>query len=122
MRKISDNKLGFEVGSGLKKSQSKYSHKGICKLYGVKEKKNKMKKEVSVTLKKYQAALEDAVKASVKLNKAEKALKELPTSYAIKTALMEITGRREHYDRVTRNSMHNIAVLELREGIGVEGI
>jgi hypothetical protein len=117
MRKIKDSKLGFEVGSGLKRNQSKYSHEGICKLYGIKEKKNKMKKEVSITLKKYQATLEDAVKASVKLNSAEKALKELPTSYAIKTALMEIMGKRKHYDKVTRNSIHNIAVLELREGI-----
>ena len=39
MRKIKDSKLGFEVGSGLKKSQSRYSYKGICKLYGVKETK-----------------------------------------------------------------------------------
>lgn len=77
----------------------------------------KMKKEISMTLKKYRASLEDAVKASVKLNKAEKALKDLPTSYVIETALLEITGKREHYDRVTRNSMHNIAVLELREGV-----
>lgn len=34
MKKTSDSKLGFEVGSGLKKSQSKYSYEGICKLYG----------------------------------------------------------------------------------------
>jgi len=40
---MKDSKLGFEVGSGLKRSQSKYSHEGICKLYGVKEKNNKMK-------------------------------------------------------------------------------
>ena len=39
MKKISDSKLGFEVGSGLKKSQSKYNYKGICKLYGGKEEK-----------------------------------------------------------------------------------
>lgn len=36
MRKLKDSKLGFEVGSGLKKSQSKYSYEGICKLYGEK--------------------------------------------------------------------------------------
>lgn len=76
-----------------------------------------MKKEVSITLKNYRATLEDSVKASVKLNNAEKALKELPTTDAIRTALMEIADRREHYDKVTKNSMHNIAVLELREGI-----
>jgi len=45
MRKMKDSKLGFEVGSGLKRSQSKYSHEGTCKLYGVKEKKNKMSKD-----------------------------------------------------------------------------
>ena len=41
MKKISDSKLGFEVGSGLKRSQSKYSYKGICKLYGAEEKKTR---------------------------------------------------------------------------------
>lgn len=65
----------------------------------------------------YQAKLEDAVKASVKLHAASKALVALPTSYNIKAALMEINGRREHYDRVVRNTTHNIAVLELKEGI-----
>jgi len=39
MRKIKDSKLGFEVGSGLKKSQSKYSYEGTCKLYGAKAEK-----------------------------------------------------------------------------------
>ena len=76
-----------------------------------------MKKEVSITLTKYRVTLEDGVKISVKLNKAEKALKELPTSYAIETALLEITGKRKHYDKAVRLAIHNIAVLELREGI-----
>lgn len=38
-RKMSDSKLGFEVGSGLKKSQSRYSYEGTCKLYGAKKDK-----------------------------------------------------------------------------------
>jgi len=37
MRKMKDSKLGFEVGSGLKKSQSKYNYEAMCKLYGEKE-------------------------------------------------------------------------------------
>jgi len=41
-RKISDSKLGFEVGSGLKKSQSRYSYEGICRLYGAEVKKLKL--------------------------------------------------------------------------------
>ncbi len=76
-----------------------------------------MKKEVSLTLEKYQDSLEGGVKASVKLNQAEKALKQLPSTYAIRTVLTEIKGRREHYDKVVKNSIHNIAVLELKEGI-----
>jgi len=45
--KLSSGKLGFEIGSGLKKSQSKYSYEGICKLYGIKkvEKGGTMKRQ-----------------------------------------------------------------------------
>lgn len=76
-----------------------------------------MKKSVSITLKSYQDSLEHGVKASVKLNQAEKALEQLSSSHVIKTALMEIKSKREHYDKVVKNSIHNIVVLELREGI-----
>jgi len=76
-----------------------------------------MKKETSLTLKRYQQKLEEGVKASVKLNVAKKALQALPSSYAIKTALEEIIGKQKHHDSVVKNSMHNIAVLELKEGI-----
>ena len=50
MRKISDSKLGFEVGSGLKKSQSKYNYEGMCKLYGIKEKKEKIMKREDIKI------------------------------------------------------------------------
>ena len=76
-----------------------------------------MKKETSLALQKYRATLVDAVKAGTKLNTARKALLELTHTYAVETALMEIIGNLEHYNRVVRNTTHNIAVLELREGI-----
>jgi len=76
-----------------------------------------MKARTKSVLKRKQATLEDGVKMSVKLNKAEKALKELPGSYAIETALLEIMGKRKHYDKVVKNTINSIAVIELREGI-----
>lgn len=42
MRKMKDSKLGFEVGSGLRRSQSKYSYEGMCKLYGAEVKEMKL--------------------------------------------------------------------------------
>ncbi len=80
-----------------------------------------MKKEIPLkihlALARYKAALEESVKASVKLNVAKKALQALPHSYAIKEALVEIIDKQYHHDKVVKNSMHNIAVLELKEGI-----
>lgn len=76
-----------------------------------------MKKETSLTLQKYRETLVDAVKAGTKLNTARKALLELSATYAVETALMEITGNLEHYNKVVKTTTHNIAVLELREGI-----
>ena len=47
--KMKDSKLGFEVESGLKKSQSKYSYEGMCKLYEGEEKKTQ-KEEIKSRL------------------------------------------------------------------------
>lgn len=76
-----------------------------------------MKKETNLTLQKYRKTLQEAVQLGTKLHMARKALLELSATYAIETALMEITGNLEHYNKVVKTTTHNIAVLELREGI-----
>ena len=76
-----------------------------------------MKIEATLQIKTYQAKLEESVKASVLLNVAKKALQALPHTYAVKEALVEIISKQAHHNKVVKNSMHNIAVLELKEGI-----
>ena len=76
-----------------------------------------MKKETSLTLKKYRKTLQQAVQLGVRYHVARRALVELPYSYTVEMALVEIASNSEHYDKVVKTTTQNIAVLELREGI-----
>lgn len=76
-----------------------------------------MKKETNLILQKYRKTLQDAVQLGVKYHMARKALVELPYSYTVELALMEIASNSEHYNKVVKTTTRNIAVLELREGI-----
>lgn len=77
-----------------------------------------MKKETRIKLQKYNENLIDAVKLGTKCNTALKALKEIPLPTPIlKDAIKELEYAVEHYGKVYSNSVHNIAVIESKEGI-----
>ncbi|MBA7616887.1 hypothetical protein ES703_24189 [subsurface metagenome] len=76
-----------------------------------------MKATTKTKLKKYEKTVMEAVKAGTKYNMARKVLLELPRTDAINKALEEIEKKVEYYKAVYKNTTHNIAVLELKEGI-----
>lgn len=77
-----------------------------------------MKKETSLTIQVYQERLNESMRKGTKINTALKALKEVENlDEHIERTLISLTARLEHHNRVVRNALHNIAVVESREEI-----